>query len=310
MSQPFNLISTADSVLKHFSSAGLINKLRSPVFILASPRSGSNLLFEQLIKQEGIWSIGGESHGIFRAFPHLTAENLEFDSGCLNEQHADQHTSDILRACYLYLARDFQGRPYLEGDYRDKASSITLLEKTPRNALNIPFLLKVFPDAKFIYLHRDPRENIASIIEAWKLGLSTGRFVTFKDLPGWDRKAWCLVLPSKWREMKGKSLAEIACFQWMQCNQMIMNSLQQLDTRRWISTSYDTFLSNPEQTIDKLLRFSNIELAQLNTTEILQPSRTTITTPDPDKWKKYQHEILALLPKFQPVVNAINDLKN
>ena len=46
---------------------------------------------------------------------------------------------------------------------------IRMLEKTPKNSLRIPFLAAVFPEARFIYLHRDPREVLASMMEAWTI---------------------------------------------------------------------------------------------------------------------------------------------
>ena len=51
-----------------------------------------------------------------------------------------------------------------------------MLEKTPKNALRLPFLARVFPEARFIYLHRDPRRVLASMMEAWTVG-------TVPDLP-------------------------------------------------------------------------------------------------------------------------------
>ncbi|MCH7695882.1 MAG: sulfotransferase [Proteobacteria bacterium] len=39
------------------------------------------------------------------------------------------------------------------------------MEKTPGNTLNVEFVRTVFPDARFIFLHRYSKENINSIIE-------------------------------------------------------------------------------------------------------------------------------------------------
>jgi hypothetical protein len=37
------------------------------------------------------------------------------------------------------------------------------------------------PDPYFIYLHRDPRETVSSMIDAWL----SGTFHTYLELPGW-----------------------------------------------------------------------------------------------------------------------------
>ena len=50
---------------------------------------------------------------------------------------------------------------------RRPLSRVRMLEKTPKNSLRVPFLARVFPEARFIYLYRDPRQVLSSMIEAW-----------------------------------------------------------------------------------------------------------------------------------------------
>ncbi|RLA29005.1 MAG: zinc chelation protein SecC [Gammaproteobacteria bacterium] len=273
--------------------------LKEPIIIVSAPRSGSNLLFEQLAGIPGFWTIGGESHAIFRAFPHLRAENPQFDSGSLGETHADAETAHLMRSCFLYLLRDARGRPYLDLPSGQMPSSICLLEKTPRNALNIPFLLKVFPDARFVYLHRQPRPAVASLIEAWTLGLQSGRFKTFQQLPDWDRPGWCFLLPPGWREMRGKSLAEIAAFQWSASNRIIIEELASLPMERWTSVTYESLVADPQSVLTDICRFAKLDPGQLQVRSGALPlSRTTITPPSADKWRKYETEIERLYPSL------------
>lgn len=70
------------------------------------------------------------------------------------------------------------------------AARIRMLEKTPKNALRVPFLATVFPEARFLYLHRDPRQVLSSMMEAWL----SGRFRTYPNLP--DCCCSCRVGPS------------------------------------------------------------------------------------------------------------------
>lgn len=279
-----------------------------PIFIVSAPRSGSTFLFEQLSRVPGFWSIGGESHHVFRLFPGLRAENTRMDSGCLGEKHADRETRKLMKAVFLCLLQDCQGNRFMDIAPGRRPANVLFLEKTPRNALNIPFLLKVFPDARFIYLHRDPRENIASIIEAWKEGLQTGRFVTFADLPGWDRPAWCLLLPPGWRGMKGRSLAEIAAFQWSECNRIVINELQRLHQSRWTSISYRALVENPAGELGCLCRFAGLPpgTAIPGKQGNLPLSSTTLTPPHPDKWRRHETEINDLLPSLAEVTGLIN----
>ena len=309
MPDPNPLIAAAKAAIQQSSPQKMKATLRQPVIIVSAPRSGNYMLFEQLSKVAGFWTIGGESHGIYQAFPGLRAENSNMDSGGLGKSHADPETRMLMRACFLCLLRDHRGFPYMDFSPDHRPPSVTLLEKTPRNALNIPFLLEVFPHARFIYLHRDPRQNIASIIEAWNYGLQTGRFTTFRDLPGWDRPAWCFLLPPGWRSMIGKSLPEIAAFQWSASNAKILDSLTHLPSSRWVSVSYHELTEAPGETLTSLCQFAGLKVPPgMVEGDTLPLSRTTLSPPHPDKWKKYEQEINKRLPEISGTADRIKAL--
>src|ERR1051325_11259376 len=85
-----------------------------------------------------------------------------------------------------------------------------MLEKTPKNSLRIPFLKTMFPDALFIYLYRDPRATMSSMLDAWR----SNKFATYPALPGWTGHPWSLLLVPGWRSLIDKPLAEIVAHQW------------------------------------------------------------------------------------------------
>jgi Sulfotransferase family len=301
-----DLLALARTVRAEYADSELASVLREPLVIVSAPRAGSNLLFEQLSRFPGIWTIGGESHGVYRVFPKLRAQNPEFDSGRLDESHADPETCADLRACLLALLRDHRGEPYLQLPAGDRAPHVTFLEKTPRNALNLPFLLALFPDARFIFLHRDPRQNVASLVEAWDVGLRTGRFVTFRGLPGWDRSAWCFLLPPGWHSMRGRSLVEIAAFQWAETNRILLEDLGRLDRQRWFAVGYDALVARPGETLAAVAGFAGIPAAaSILEQQVLPLSRTTLSAPDPDKWRRHETEINAVLPQLAAIERAI-----
>lgn len=284
--------------------------LERPTIIVSAPRSGSNLLFELLTHVDGIWTIGRESHPLYNVFPHLRAENAALDSGSLDESHADPETCRLWQSMFLYMLRDRHRQPLLALPPAERPAQVDMLEKTPRSALNIPFLLKVFPKAKFILLYREPRANVASLVEAWKLGLETGRFVTFQGLPGWDRAAWCFLLPPGWRSMIGKSLVEIAAFQWMASNNIVLDRLALLARERWTAASYEELVADPSGVRARLCRFINPNLRSDPIAQGSLPiSRTTLAPPHPDKWKIYESEIAPLLPSLEVVSRRIAEMR-
>ena len=112
------------------------------------------------------------------------------------------------RTLCLQQLRDPEGRTY--SDTSAQASGRPrFLEKTPKNSLRIPFLNQVFPDARYIYLFRYPKENLSSIIEGWR----SSNFLTCRQLPGWPER-WSFLLPNDYQQLRGKPLEEIVALQW------------------------------------------------------------------------------------------------
>ena len=72
-----------------------------------------------------------------------------------------------MRACFLALAQDHGGMRLIDMPSGIRPHAVTLLEKIPRNALAILFLLKLFPDMRILFLHRDPEKPSPA---SWKRG--------------------------------------------------------------------------------------------------------------------------------------------
>lgn len=294
----------ARKLAEQYSHDELRSILHKPLVIIGAPRSGSTLLFETLKCSDDLWSIGGESHIIFNAFPQLHPSSKKYKSGALNMKDATPELCHLIRAFFLLLVVNNKGQHYLDLPVSNRPSSITLLEKTPRNALNIPFLNILFPDMRALFLYRDPRENISSIIEAWEVGLQTGRFVTFRDIPGWERKHWCLLLPPGWRKMKGKSIAEIATFQWVAANETILKDLNKLERSAWILCDYRNFIDSTENTIKNIAEFADINYSgglYARASKSLPLSNTIVTKPNRDKWKRHSEVLEALVNNYEPM---------
>lgn len=307
--QSQRLAGALDQLSRKIKSSEIKSLFYKPVFIVSAPRSGSTLLFEALAKSQDLWTIGEESHSIFYALPQLSPEQCNYDSGCLTGEQADKDTKRLIRAGFLMFLRNSSGQRYLQIPPGARPKKLHFLEKTPRNALNIPFLRKVFPDARFIFLHRDPRQNISSIMEAWSVGIKDGSFITFPDLPGWDRKHWCMLLPPGWRGMNGKSLAEIAAFQWKQCNDIVLDNLASLPRTHWTAVDYNQLLEDPATVISRLLGFCTNNRCTTSTgpdhITDLPLSKTTITPPAPDKWRKRESEILPLVESMSETTTRL-----
>jgi hypothetical protein len=260
--------------------------VEQPVFIVCAPRSGSTLFFETLSQSPSLWTVGGESHAVIEGMPSLHPASRRHHSNRLTAADATPEIVAELDERFHRQLRDRDGRPPARS-----ARALRLLEKTPKNALRVPFLAAAFPDATFVYLYRDIRDTISSMLDAWR----SGKFVTYPALPGWSGPPWSLLLTPGWRELAGKPLAEIVAAQWSTSTRYLLDDLDQLPPRRWCVSRYDALLADPQQEMQRLSRFLGIEWDRVLTSP-LPHSRTTLTAPDPEKWKRNADELAIAMP--------------
>ena len=199
--------------------------LERPIVILSAPRAGSTLLFETLAQAAGVYTIGGESHQLIESIAALRPGR-----GVVTLQPADAQAMRPRRSSRNCASGSPGGSTIATGRRRHPARSVRLLEKTPKNALRVPFLLEVFPDAQFIFLHREPRANLSSMMQAWR----AKGWVTYRQLPGWPGP-WSLLLPPGYERLQGRPLEEIVAFQWRVANETILDDLADLPRERWTS---------------------------------------------------------------------------
>ncbi|HJU07136.1 MAG TPA: sulfotransferase [Rhodanobacteraceae bacterium] len=252
-----------------------------PVFIVSPPRSGSSLLFETLALSPSACTIGGESHGIIEGSTASGALGAAARGYTSNRLDASDATPEIITA----LRERFRRRAF-DRDGRRPGGLIRLLEKTPKNALRIPFLAKVFPDALFVYLYREPREVLASMMEAWE----SGGFRTYPQLPEWTGLPWSLVLVPGWRDLIGKPLAEIVAAQWRTTTDILLRDLENLPATRWCVARYGDLIADPNAEIERLCAAIGFDWDR-RIDGGLPVASHTVSTPRPDKWRARAPEV-------------------
>ena len=273
-----------------------------PVIILAAPRSGSTLLFETLALSPDLWTIGGESHGIFERIKRYNPNTEYCDSNALYAEDSIPEVVDVIRQLFFQKLRDAQGRS-VQSMQGAQLGPLRMLEKTPKNSLRVSLLNRIFPDALFIYLVRNPRDNISSIIDAW----DSGRFVTYPALEG-RQKPWSLLLPPGWQSYHEAPIEEIAAFQWRSANEAILQELGKLNRDRWTALSYGQQLNSREDTLMRLCEFCDISADGVIDSFAAgqsRHSRYTLSPPSPVKWQRNATALGRVLPTLADTIELI-----
>ena len=126
--------------------------MEAPVCVIGAGRSGTNMLalafaaegsaYRNLYENRYVWTYG--------------QRDLRFDL-----RQADAATPRVA----AYIRRHF--------DRLRRHPDDVLIDKTPSNALRIPFVAEIYPDIRFIHIIRDGRDNILSRQRQWE-GLEEG----------------------------------------------------------------------------------------------------------------------------------------
>lgn len=267
--------------------------IERPIIILSAPRAGSTLLFETLTQAAGVYTIGGESHRLIESIDALRPGGGAVTSNRLTGEDA---TAAVIAELHRRFAAKLRDR---DGVLPAAGAGIRMLEKTPKNALRVPFLLQVFPDASFVFLHREPRANLSSMMQAWR---SNG-WVTYRRLAGWNGP-WSLLLPPGYLRLLDRPLEEIVAFQWQAANETILDDLRCVPRDRWTTVRYEDLIRDPGSEVARLLEFAGLSMDPRLAEYLSKPlplSRHTKTAPDPDKWRQDAAEIERVLPAILAV---------
>ena len=262
-----------------------------PVFLISPPRSGSTLWFETLAQARGVYTIGGESHALIENVLGLNIADRGLDSNRLDAGAATPAVVAELRRRFFAALRDRDGQV-------PNGQVVRLLEKTPKNSLRVPFLAQVFPQARFVFLYREVRETLSSMIEAWR----SGRFVTYPGLPGWNNELpWSLLLTPGWRDLNGRALHEVVAAQWEVTTRMLLDDLSAIAPERVHFARYDALLADPSGAISRLCAALDFGWDRPLDSK-LPLSRYTVSAPDAQKWRRHEHEIMQVLPGLEATI--------
>jgi hypothetical protein len=264
-------------------SASFRDRFDRPVFLVSTPRSGSTLLYETLVKAPGLFATGDESHRLIESVPGLSPPHRGWLSNQLVANDALPDRAERLAAGFYRQLKDRDGRP--------PRGRVRMLEKTPKNALRVPFFDAIWPDAEFIYLYRDARETLYSMMEAWQ----SGAFRTYPSLPGWPDGTWSLLLVPGWQQLKTMQLPQVVANQWAITTEILLDDLERLGEGRVQAIDYGTFLDSPQSEMERIAAGLGLGWDQ-KLRDTLPLSKTTVSKPDRQKWRRLEHVIQSVWP--------------
>lgn len=184
---------------------------------------------------------------------------------------------------------------------------IRLLEKTPENCLRLPFLAALFPDARVLYLTRDGRANVHSLLEGWRQprlfpGYRTPMPVT---APGQTRGRWAFTLIPGWRDLVDQPLELICAQQWVACNAAVLDYAVVPGALPCFRLRYEDLVAEPEATLTAVAGFLGLAPADLPAIRSGLPEVNAVSRPAAGKWRAEAGALARVAPLLAPMMDRL-----
>ncbi|MEK6948106.1 MAG: sulfotransferase [Nanoarchaeota archaeon] len=214
-----------------------MNNIIKPIFIFGNPKTGTTLLWKALLNHPDVCG--------------PTIEGQDLDNMPKEMKHFFGHVTFM-----LWAHPDFRMCYWVdENSYNDKISKNLInvyskynksnerfLTKSPADTMRARLLQKIFPDAFFISIVRDPYSNIQSIVSSRK-----------KD----DRYP---NMPSQFTTI------EQASEQWFYANTIILSHKEFL--KNYLIIRYEDIIENSDETFKKILSFCQLDYEKFEMPDI------------------------------------------
>lgn len=268
----------------------------APVFLIGCSRSGTTVTFETIGASRELLNLGYEVPQLWNGL-HGPLNNGWHSEAAGPEHARPEHRDAALRFFYQRLGA---GR---------------ILDKTCINVMRVGYLHALFPEAKFVFIQRDGRDNISSMIDGWRLGRTDGEFQLtqfFGEFPspvsinGGEFKEWAFFLAPGWQAYSSAPIEEVCAFQWISANQLALDAAATLPADCWIHLRYEDLFERPVDMFREV--YARLDLAF--TPEIEQRCRTLDQRPTSivkgrpakAKWKQQNPELIdRILDRIAPM---------
>ena len=274
-----------------------------PIFILGLPRSGTSILYKILTKTNCFNSV--ISYHIIKydqlLYNHI--ENLEGQvkeklNASFKEKKLLNRGMDRLEISadfpeeYGYILQQYSRQLFIVPDnlhiFLELAKKIQflsrnnkpLLLKNPFDFQNTAYIKKVIPDAKFVFICRDPIKILSSNMKALRFLLKGKNPYSIQIFRAYNKLFQNPLLLYTVRLF----FSQLSVFGLMyvvtvykKLMKRFMKNIKQLSSKDYIIVRYEDLCVQPQQTIDKLIRFLNIKPEEkIDFKQFVRPRKTDI----------------------------------
>jgi len=252
----------------------------SPVFLIGFLRSGTTLTQEILDTHDKVF-ISDETDLIYSLRDELNS--------ITNTQASTHEQLNTLTSADLQHLREYYWKK-AQDRYGSSINNKLFIDKTTMNTFDLGLINCIFPDAKVVFIMRDPRDVCLSCF----MQIMVPTAVT-THLFDWEKSATLYAQTMTW---------------WMHIKETM--SLE------YIELKYEDIINEFEPTLRKTFNFLDLEWNAESKNFHKHAAKKFIATPSYNqvsqplyssslaKWKHYENEFTPVIEKLQPFITAFN----
>jgi len=273
-------------------------ELKPPIILFGNTRSGTTIVQK-----------------VMSAHPELT---VWYEPGALwlygdpGRPHDEFNEHDATEKVKRYIRKKFL-------KYQEQYGNFIVLEKTPQNILRIPYVRAIFPEAKFLYIVRNPFSFISSVEFKWQKPVTgkgvirrlkstptsqlhhyVGRFIVqqfhkrlfrHKYLPIWGPRYKGIQ-----EDLKTHDLLTVIARQWSFCSRIAERDFSLFEKGELLRLRYEDFVDDPIKDLERICEFCGLDL----TDSLVAAAKDLVKSDRHDKWRRFQAlELAQILPEIQ-----------
>jgi hypothetical protein len=272
--------------------------LKPPIFLFGNTRSGTTIVQKVM-----------STHPNIAGWYEPNALWLYAEPGRIHDEFDERDATDRVKK---YIRERFL-------KYQERHGGRIVLEKTPQNILRIPYVRAIFPEAKFLFIVRNPFSFISSVEYKWQRPVTgQGIFRRLKDTPisqlhHWVRRylvqqinkrilrrKYLSIWGPRYRgiqeDLKTHDLLTVIARQWSVPSMKAEKDMATFDNGQVLRLKYEDFVDNPISDLERICAHCGLAM----TGDMLNAAREMVKSDRKIKWQRFDPRDLArIIPEIR-----------
>jgi sulfotransferase family protein len=202
--------------------------------------------------------------------------------------------------------------------YQQQHGNRIIVEKTPHNILRIPYVRAIFPEARFLYIVRNPLSFVSSVELKWQKPASRKRIVKrLKFTPVaqvhhylkrflsqlWNNRIMRRKYLSIWgprykgiqEDLKTEDLMVVIARQWSRSSSKAERDLALFEDSQVLRLRYEDFVQHPVSDMERICAHCSLQM----TSDMANTVKEMVKTDRNLKWQRFETPVLAqIIPEL------------